>query len=438
MVDGSAHFRGLAAGARGACVAVAAIAAGCGSTTTHVGGAARQLSPGEFRDPAAPTAERAVPLYAPTPARPERVEIRTLSEAEARGEVEAIDVGVGAPTLAPEGVAAGAGEPGGGELTPDDLELVDAKVGDLNGRPIQAREWLEPMGARLAAESAGRARPAWRAYAREAILGEIISQLKDELFLAEARSAMTPEETAGLRVFLQRFEREQVARTYGSQTLADEYARQTYGMSLEEVKRERERAALIVDQLRRKVWDRVQVSSRDLEIEYERNIEKYNPPPQAVFLVIRVRSADAETVAAIDARVRGEPFPEVFADERNLQKEPLTRAIPEGVEKAELFGAAALQEAAITLAPGGSTGPIESGTSTYWIYFDRIEDNSRSLYDVQLELRDQITAERQAEESARYVLRILGRAGISEEDLEALTVELVDVAEAWYYRPEGG
>jgi DNA repair exonuclease SbcCD nuclease subunit len=399
-----------------------------------------RLTPEDFRAAEAPPApERPLPLYVPERPRAERVEIRTLSEAEARAGVGEVEVDAGRPDeleTAPEG-SIGAPPPSDAELRPDDLELVDALVGDINGRPLQARAWLEPMGARLLAESRGKSREQWRAFAYDAIGGELVAQLRNELLLAEARSALTPEEKAGLRVFLERFERDVVAANYGSPTLAEEQLLERHGTTLEQAKREREKALLIEEQLRTKVQSRVQVSQRDLQLEYERNQDLYNPPPRAVFLTISIRSDNAEAVAAITERLKSEPFAVVAEDERNLDRTPQVRDIPEGLENADLFGIPAQQEAASRLSPGEWAGPLELGTMTRWVYLDRIEDSSQSLYDVQLQLREQITQQRRSEEATRYLLKILNRAGIGDEELTALSLELLEVAERWYYRPAG-
>lgn len=352
------------------------------------------------------------------------------------GGVSGIDVAPGAPpTPGPEGAGATPPSRAGG-LSSTDLVLVDAKVGDLNGWPVLARSWLDPMGARLRAESAGKTRDAWRTFAAEEIRKRLITDLRDELFLAEARSALTAEERVGLRVFLQRFEQDVVRSAYGSQTLAEEKMRASSGMGLVEAKRERERAALIENEVRTKVFDRVQVSSRDLRLEYERNFEKYNPPPQAVFRLIRVRSSEADTVEAVRAQLATKPFPEVADGEANLSKEPEIKKIPDGLEKAVLFGIPELQAAAAALSPGEQAGPIDTGTSTYWVYLEKIEDQTRSLYDVQLELRDEITASRREEEARRYLLRLFDRAGVS--GIDDLTLRLLAIAERWYYAPGGG
>ncbi len=373
------------------------------------------------------------------------MQIRSLTEDQARAGVPGVDAIVRPPTPPPppdNGQAQPRDsvppQPTEHSIDPNDLTLVDAKVGDLNGLPVLARNWLEPMGARLRAESLnkGMTRTDWRNFAAQEINARLVGDLRDELFLAEARSTLTAQQKAGLRVFLSRFEKDVIRSNYGSETRANQSLLRTAGIGLEEAKREREKGVLIQTQVQKKVWDRVQVSSRDLRLEYERNYDKYNPPAQAIFRLIRVRSDEPETVTAITEALNNSPFLEVADDDRNLSKNPAVRPIPDGLENTNMFGPKDLQAAAVTLSPGQWAGPLESGTVTRWIYLDRIESESHSLYEVQQELRQQITDIRREEEARRYLLRLFERAGIT--GLDRLVFRLVVIAEQWYYEGEDG
>lgn len=430
--------------------------AGCAGVAREVLPASGQrLTPDDFRAPNAGEGggARPIPVYVPERPRAPRVEIRTVTEAEARGGVSGIDTRAGEPVLGVR-VESGEGEgggaivppPGQGERAPapepldaGGLTVVDSKVGDLNGKPIMAREWLAPMGARLRAESVGKSREEWRQLAAEEINNELMLELRDELLLAEARSSLTAQEKAGLRTWLRRFEKDVVRSSYGSETLANEQLLQSRGIGLEESKRQQERLALVQTEYKRKIRDRVQVPERDLVREYEKNFERYNPKPKAVFEMIRVSDSDQDTVRAFaDMLASGRPFGEVAADDRNQVKDrsEQVREIDGTLGETELFGQADLQAAAAALEPGQMAGPIDTGSLTYWIYLDRIERESHSLYDVQLELRAQLVSEREMEERARYLQRLFVRAGITDEELRQLVVRLVMLAERWYY--EGG
>lgn len=437
------RFRAAPAAVSVILAAVIAAFPGCGSSAIPSFSASQRLSADDFRQPGTESSGEPTPIpaYIREQPRAPRVQIRSLTEDQARAGVPGVDVSIGDPTP----------PPGDGQVTPreptppptsqqgidpNDLTLVDAKVGDLNGLPVLARSWLEPMGARLRAESMtkGMTRAEWRNFAAEQINARLVGDLRDELFLAEARSSLTIQQKAGLRVFLSRFEKDVIRSNYGSETRADQSLRSTAGMGLEEAKREREKGVLIQTQVQQKIWDRVQVGWGDIEREYERNFDKYNPPAQAVFRLIRVDTNEPETIAAFAEALAIRPFLEVAADERNQSKDPTIRPIPKGLAETEMFGPRDLQAVAITLTPGESAGPIETGARTYWIYLDRIESESRSLYEVQQELRQQITDSRREEEARRYLLRLFDRAGIM--GLDRLVYRLVIIAEQWYY--EGG
>lgn len=433
--DGSDFVRGAACAAL---IAVLAALAACGASPGRVFQSTERLRPADFRSPGVEReAQPPIPAYSGERPRAPRVEIRTLSEEEARAGVGQIETDPGGfPAPGAEGTPAPAARPG--DVSALGLALVDAKVGDVNGRPIIAESWLEPMAARLRAESAGKSREQWRQFATEEIQNRLIADLGNELFLSEARTSLTPEQRTGLRVFLQRFERDVVSSNYGSATLTDEYLRRTRGQTLEEAKREQERLVLIREQLRRVVWDRVQVSSRDLRNEYDRNLDRYQPPPSAVFRLIRLRADDQPSIDEVTAALMESPFDEVADFESNSSPEPAERVVKGTLAETDLFGPEGLQAAASALRPGEWAGPIPVGTSVYWVYLDRIDETFISLYDAQRELRDTITNRRREEESNRYLLRLFDRAGIRDADIATLIARLVDVAEQWYYRPGRG
>ncbi len=448
LITGSGALLALAPALITALAATLAGLAGCGSVGMPRLAPAQRVTADDFRASSARQAETPtpIPVYVPERPRAPRVEIRSLTEAEARQGVAGVDTLPGDPAGLQD-----PGQPGGQIIPPADqppppapevaidptgMTLVDAKVGDLNGLPVLARRWLEPLGARLRSESVGMSRAEWRAFAAEQINERLVGDLRDELFLAEARSSLTPQEKAGLRVFLKRFEKDVIRSSYGSETLADEQLRRSSGQGLEGARRERERMALIQTQIREKVNDRVQVPQRDLELEYERNFKQYNPDPIATFRLLRVSTDNAELLAETAEALKSKPFLDLAEDERYGSLSPTVVTVDNGWENASFFGPEPLQAAALGLAPGQSAGPIEVGGSTYWVYLERIDSESRSLYEVQQELRAQITGARQQEEAQRYLLMLFERAGIT--GIDRLVDRLVVIAEQWYYQGAEG
>ncbi len=411
---------------------------GCSMRQSRILTPTTQLEPQDFRDPSAPASPEstAIPPRPDDRPHPARVEIRTITEAQARALPADPSVIPSTPRFSDTAAANQRSLPdlaSSTPLSPTDLIEVDAKVGDLNGKPILASTWLEPMAARLRAESKGKTPQQWRKLAAKAISDRLIADLSDELYLAEARASLTPEQKTGLRVFLSRFERQLVSSNYGSTTRTEQYLKATQGRSLEEAKREQERTVLIREQLRKVVWNRVQVSMRDIRNAYEQQHDKYHPNPKAVFLLIRIKKDDTDNIEHITKRLTSEPFPQVAKDPANLSKDPLEKELDGPYEHSPLFGPKALQEAAASLSPGHWAGPVQVGSSLYWVYLDHIERVDIPLYDAQLELRAQITSKRREEAARRYLLKLFDRAGI--RGLDELIAKLVAIAEQWYYQP---
>ena len=251
LITGSGALLALAPALITALAATLAGLAGCGSVGMPRLAPAQRVTADDFRASSARQAETPtpIPVYVPERPRAPRVEIRSLTEAEARQGVAGVDTLPGDPAGLQD-----PGQPGGQIIPPADqppppapevaidptgMTLVDAKVGDLNGLPVLARRWLEPLGARLRSESVGMSRAEWRAFAAEQINERLVGDLRDELFLAEARSSLTPQEKAGLRVFLKRFEKDVIRSSYGSETLADEQLGRSSGLGGYGARRER-------------------------------------------------------------------------------------------------------------------------------------------------------------------------------------------------------
>lgn len=327
----------------------------------------------------------------------------------------------GAPT--PSTRATPAGEP----------VLLNAKVGDLNGRPIFADEFLLPIADRLRAE-ATRMRPQeWLRFASEQVYRRVQEVLRDELLRSEALASLSPEvRQQGLRGFIESVRTELVSQRGGSEQLVRRDIRETKGLTLEQELRDRQESALVYQAVRTELLSRVNISWRDIVQRYERDIELYNPPPSAVFRVIRVRTDDTESVDAVRTMLdAGTPFAEVASSEHNgsnpteggLQTELLSA---DGYTETEFFGPEALNELAWGLSPGSWGGPVEFGSFTAWLMLDRIETTSVSLYDAQLQIADDLLQERLLEEQNRYITRLVERARVT--GIEDLTIRLLEIA----------
>ncbi len=315
--------------------------------------------------------------------------------------------------------------------------LIESKVGDVNGKPIFATEFLEPMAARMTAEAERMPRPQWVPWAYEQIERGLQEIITDELLRAEALSRLSPEQKQGLRAFLTNIRGDLASGAAGSRSLAAKRLAEEEGMTEDEFIRSKEQEALIRTTLFRDIDNRVNVSWRDIEQRYQRDFENYNPPATAVFRFIRVPTDDVDAVAFVnDAIANGRPFAEIISesksnykpDEGGLDEIP----IQDSLEETELFGGRILNEQAHSVAPGEIAGPFELGSYTGWLSFEEIRQESVSLYDAQLVIYDQITTERRSKELQRFMKRLQNRASFS--SLQEMRDRIFAVADRRYGR----
>ncbi len=321
--------------------------------------------------------------------------------------------------------------------------LIDAKIGDVNGKPVFASAFFDrgtstspPLGPRLAAEARNRTRREWTVFARDQISQTLQGFVVDELLEAEARSKLTDEQRQGLRFFVDTLQRDLVSANRGSRTAAEE---SLGGRTVNDFKREREQELLIRRELAT-LDQRTIVSPRDIENAWERQQDLYNPPPNATFRLISVDAADEEAVQRISEMLRsGTPFEQVANDPANdllvipelgVQERTFRGAFSE----AKFFDIEPLQAAARTLTRGAWTGPVRvergQSASLYWIYLQDVRAEERSLADTQLVIYNDLQQRRFRRERELYINRLAERASFTSVD--EMTARLMAIAEARY------
>lgn len=319
-------------------------------------------------------------------------------------------------------------------------QLLDAKVGDVNGRPVFVSTFLGPIEGRLRAEAERLGREEWMRKSAEIIQNEMRSLITDELLRAEALSRLSVDQKAGLRRFLDDVRRNLLSQNMGSQQLAEDRLRREQGISQEEFLKQREDRTLVRFTLQEEIQDRINVSWRDIVRRYARDSSKYNPDPKARYYILRVDADDEAARSGVASDLAsGTPFSDIAASDVN------TWTLDEGgyrdvslsgsLAEVELFAVPELNDPARTLSEGGTVGPIAFGSSVVWIHLDSVNRESTTLYDAQLPIADQIRNERTAAELERYIDRLLGRASVS--DVDRMMIRLLEIA-ADRYGPEVG
>lgn len=335
----------------------------------------------------------------------------------------------GEPDDAGDGSVAGAlaAEPVSGEV------LIEAKLGDVNGRPIYADRFLEPLSGRLVAEARRMGRSEWMRFAAALIARDMRLILEDELLRAEALKELTPEQKQGLFAFVQGLRDDLISRSYGSASLAAQSLAEDRGLSEEEYLREQEEQLLVRRALNEALFDRVQVSWRDIRQRYERERAQNRELPTARFRLLRVAGPE-EAAEAARRLGEGEPFAALASSSINV-----SNASAGGLqviefrwpyEDASFFGLESLNDLARGLEPGEYAGPIEIGSTPAWLYLEEINDPARSLYDAQLDILDELRNERFVTERDRYMQRLQSRVNM--ESLIELQRRLLEIAAERY------
>jgi parvulin-like peptidyl-prolyl isomerase len=309
---------------------------------------------------------------------------------------------------------------------------VDQLVGQINGRPVYADEFFEPMDERFTREAARKNDREFIAFARKEIEAALWDKLRDELLLSEFQGAMTPEQRMGVLAFIDDVRRDLLSGNLGSEALASQRLREAEGLGLEEKVQDITERRFILEQLRRAIGNRVTVSAADVRLYYEQNIDEFVPPPVAKFTIVRVPAADASKLGAIEAAfASGTAFDEIARQYSTWQPDKANGhevTVKGGLySAATLFGPAPLNDAAKALGVGQTTPRVEFKGDAYWIRLNTIEQQpGRSLYDAQEQIERKLRSERSREEEVRYFEQLFRRGSFS--DVKEMVRRLLEFA----------
>lgn len=314
--------------------------------------------------------------------------------------------------------------------------IVESKVGQINGRPVLASQILEPLDGRLRALATQN--PDTRAWLREArplIQGQLVARIKDELVLAEAQSNLTREQRQGLLYFLGKLQENIVSAQGGSALQADEALQSTTGRSLREEAQDRLDRELIEFELRSKITPRVVVPWRQVRLEYDRQIEKYQPPSIARFNMIWVNKGDAEAIARVKDAIAAGQYDRAAASADNQflrdKSGEITARVATDLASTEIVGIRELNDAARMMSVGQVVGPLETKDHAAWIRYSALDKpESVSLYEAQVEIERGLRERKFRTESDRYFVRLLERGSFS--NIEAMTQLLLEIAAQRY------
>ncbi len=317
----------------------------------------------------------------------------------------------------------------------DGLEFIDAKVGDISGHPIYVTSFFEPIADRLIASAKENDLSAWRSQSLEIVKSRLDGIIYDELLRAETIAALTPQQRVGLQSFLSNFRSNLLSENLGSAQLANRRIQEEQGITLDEALRQKELDTLVGLTLYEEINRGINISWRDIKQRYERDIDRFQPPPTVVLQVIRVLEPEGELVDSITARLNGgEAFDDIASSDINtFNKDTEGRTeilLEDEFASTKFFAPEPLNEAVWTLSEGEWTGPVSLGNANFWILYAERQQESVSLYDAQIQLLRELTVERREIERAEYLSELIERARVSSRD--EILLRLLYIAEQQY------
>ncbi len=351
---------------------------------------------------------------------------------------EGVSIRPGAPDAPPSPSARPAGKP----------VIVDALVGQINGKPVYASQFLDEFEARFTAQAAeNKDSPrVWQRDAVSAVRNKLQNETVQELMLAEARSVLSPEERRGLLFFLSNIRENLVSQSGGSAEAANARLAEMEEGSLDIRARNERDLALLQMVYQRFILPRVNVSWRDVQVEYERQYERFNPLGKATVRMIWADPRDTAKIEQIKNQLASKPFAEVASDRG------LNAFLPSDGGKYELeltgreikdvkpFKFAELNTLFASLTEKVPAGPVtyrdteQRRDVTAWMVLERVDrPESQTLKQAQLELYRELRTRKLDEESRRFVSRIKEKGTATSED--EMIAKLVNIAAQRFFLP---
>ena len=361
-------------------------------------------------------------VYAPIPRNTIETETLTIKPLETTG-----DAGAPVPT-----------QPGNSQAS---AAVYDAKIGDINGRPIIASRFLEDLMPRLRAEAEKldpNNREQWRKVAWQIIDRKLDGLVRDEVLYREGRSKI-PEVSQGLFAYLDRVRDNIIRQAGGSETLAERGLLEQENQTMDQFLASIEKQIVIKEILDVAAEDYTPVSWLDIQNEYQRQYKFFNPDPVVMFRIVTTPTPEA-ALAIQERLIAGESFADIagdttlntFAPERQGLFSETGTAIDVPLEEATLIADSDLNSAVVQLAEGEWAGPItrNNGKQSF-VYLDRLLQKSESLDEehVQIRLERYLTQQRSDQALDRFVDRLKERANLGPERFDELVAKILHVAE---------
>jgi len=323
------------------------------------------------------------------------------------------------------------------KLDPGQSWPVEGLVGQVNGRPVFANAFLEPIADRLLSAAALRDRVEGRRVFVELVRLSFKDLVDNELIVADAESKLSPEQQQGLFAWLRSFQEETIAERGGSRAAAEASLEAEESQTLEQFVQQKRDIALVRRLMNERIEPRTIVSWRDIVQEYERRRAEFNPPPVLKLGRIRLNPrTDADAIAKVKSMAaEGKKFSEIAA-ELKLPDGGLWQTFdypPDGI--AGMPFTDATKERLTGLGIDVPSAPLEQRELVVWLGILALDrPPSRSLFDrdVQLQLRAELEGRRRAIERQRYLDSL--RSRWVTDEIGEMERRLVEIALERYWR----
>lgn len=318
-----------------------------------------------------------------------------------------------------------------------DRYTIDGLVGQINGRPIYADEFLLPISDRVIRLASDPSVPRPQAIAQmESLIEMRFNDVVDsELIIAEAESSLSPEMQQGLFGWLQSIQEQTIAERGGTRATAEASIGEEFQITLDEFLEQRRTVALAMDLLRKRIEPRAIVSWRDVEQEYRRRFADYNPP--AIMRIGRIRlskTRDSENIDRVKEMVaEGKTFAEICA----AMEIPnngfwLQVELPQnGIQGTSL--SSSIKGLLQDLKSGSPSKPLEQTAFVSWFtVIDIAHPKGESIYStaVQVQIESYLRDIRERQERERYIKTL--RTRWINDDISQMKERLIRIAKDRY------
>ncbi len=308
---------------------------------------------------------------------------------------------------------------------------VDAMVGQINGQPVYTSNIINEIGhQQLIDRAVGNSRHDFEVLVQEQVVAILREKVQGALLLAEAESALTPQQKSGLLHAL-KIERENLISQFGG-TLAgaEEGVMQRSGRTLAQEIEAKRQEILSRNYLREKIWPSIHVSHRDVKHYYSAHYNHYNPPPSVTIRIILV--TNEQNADLVDAALNsGTSFIEV-AEKHSAFNAQASGLLPPFTTRLEDFHHLkwkSLNPKVHHLQVGqySSRTPLNDNKYSHgWIYLDKLEQSKQtSLPDVYLDIEQMLTAQQFDKLSRKHFARLMERGNFT--PLDKMLIAIIDV-----------